>query len=133
MSQGFLDRVVFFPTTGGLTDWIVNIAVSGYQTPATAGAIDGETYRYFAESSDKSQWEIWEGTYTVSSATLARTTIVASSSGSKVNFTTTPNVTICTRSLDAFYAQGGYGHGPLINGQVKVTVSSNNVTFAIKT
>lgn len=91
-----LDVCRFFPTTGSTTDWTVSTAVLGYQTPASAGAVDAVVYRYRAESADLTQWEIGYGAYTVSGTVLARTTVLFNSLGTtaKVNFTTTPQVAI---------------------------------------
>jgi hypothetical protein len=90
---GILDRCQFNPTANGTADFVVSAALTGYQTPASAGAVNGKTYYYGAESLDKTQWELGLGTYSTGTTTLARTTILYSSSGgSKVNFTFVPNV-----------------------------------------
>lgn len=90
-----LDRCMFVPTAGGTADFTVSTAVTGYMTPATAGATNATTYYYGAESSDKSQWELGLGTYSTSGPTLARTTILFSSNANaKTNFTNPPNVFI---------------------------------------
>jgi hypothetical protein len=90
-----LDRCMFVPTSGGTGTWTVSSAVTGYMTPASAGAVNGQTYHYAAESADKSQWETGLGTYTVSGTTFARTTVLYSSnSNAAVNFTNPPNVFI---------------------------------------
>lgn len=70
------------PGTGTFT---LNTAVLGYQTFAEAGAVNATVYAYVAE--EGSTWEYGYGTYTTSGTTLARTTILgSSSSGSAVNF-----------------------------------------------
>jgi hypothetical protein len=90
-----LDRCMFVPTSGGTGTWTVSSAVTGYMTPAQAGAVNATTYYYGAESSDKSQWELGLGTYTVSGTTLARTGVLYSSNANAVvNFTNPPNVFI---------------------------------------
>lgn len=89
----FANSVLFTPAASGLVDFVVSAAVAGYMTPAQAGAVTG-TYKYRAESADLSQWEIGEGTYTSGTTTLTRTAILFSSTGSKVNFSTVPNVGI---------------------------------------
>jgi hypothetical protein len=89
---GFLNVARFRPTAGGTADFTVSAAITGYQTPTSAGAVDGTVYRYRAESSDQREWEVGYGAYTASTTTLARTTIVASSTGSKVNFSRAPHV-----------------------------------------
>ena len=99
-ATGFVDACGFIPVSSGTGDFVVSSAVVGYQTPASAGAVNAIVYSYRAESSDKSQWEIGFGAYTVSSTTLARTTIGASSTGSKVSFSAAPNVFITALSAD---------------------------------
>lgn len=90
-----LDRCGFVPTAGGTSDFTVSSAITGYMTPASAGAVNAATYYYFAESSTKSEWEVGLGTYTVSGTVFARTTVIYSSnSNNKVNFSAPPNVFI---------------------------------------
>lgn len=98
----WLDGVLFTPTLGGTTDWVVSAAVQGYQTPASAGAVTGRLYKYRAESGDLTQWEIGEGAYTVGTTTLARTTVLFNNLGTtaKVNFTTVPIVGIVNLKED---------------------------------
>lgn len=97
----FLNGSVFLATAGGTGSFVVASAITGWQTPASAGAVDGAQYRYRAYSSDWSQWEIGTGTYTSSSTTLTRSSIVASSSGgSAVNFTAAPSVSITILAVD---------------------------------
>jgi hypothetical protein len=88
------DNVLFNPTLGGTTDWVVASAAGGYMTPAQASMVNGRSYKYRAESTDLLQWEVGEGTYTSGSVTLSRTTVLFNSSGttSKINFTTVPIV-----------------------------------------
>lgn len=100
----WLDGVKFNPTLGGTTDFVVSTAAAGCNTPAQANAVDGRVYKWRAESADLSQWEDFEGAYTVSSTTAARTTVLYNSSqtgtktpgqsgaGTKINFTTVPMV-----------------------------------------
>lgn len=92
----FVNNCLFNPTAGGTTDWTVSTAVTGYMTPAAAGAVNGRTYKYRAESSDLTQWEYGEGVYTSAGTVLARTTVFQNSSGttSKINFSTVPFVGI---------------------------------------
>ena len=98
----FLDVCRFTPTAGGTTDWTVSAAVAGYQTPASANAVNGTVYRYRAESADLTQWEIGYGAYTVSGTVLARTTVLFNSAGTtaKINFSTVPQVAIVALGED---------------------------------
>ncbi len=97
---GYLDACGFNPTSGGTGDFVVSTAITGYQTPASASAVNGRVYSYRAQSSDLSQWEEGFGAYTTGTTTLARTTVTASSTGSKVSFTSPPNVYITALSAD---------------------------------
>jgi hypothetical protein len=96
MAVGYVDGVFFLASSSGTGNFVVSSAITGYQTPAAAGAVNGTTYYYRAQSNDLTQWEIGFGTYTVSSTTLARTTILFNSSGgtSAINFSAAPNVGI---------------------------------------
>lgn len=96
---GYLDGCSFIPASAGTGDFVVSAAVKGYQTPGSAGAA-AIVYTYRAESADKSQWEIGFGAYTIGTTTLARTTVLASSTGSKVSFTAAPNVYITSAQAD---------------------------------
>ena len=110
-ATGFLDACGFFPAAGGTADFVVSAAITGYQTPASAGAVNGAVYSYRAQSSDLSQWEIGFGAYATGTTTLARTTVVASSTGSKVNFSAPPSVyvTALTADLDDPWRQQPVG------------------------
>lgn len=96
----WLDVCKFNATSSGTGDFVVSSAVTGYQMPASAGAVNGATYRYRAESADLSQWEVGFGAYTVGSTTLARTTMLFTSTGSKVSFSAAPIVGIVAVAED---------------------------------
>lgn len=98
----FLDVCRFTPTLGGTTDWIYSSAITGYQGPAAAGAVNGAIYRYRAESADLSQWEVGYGAYTSGTTTFARTTVLFNSSGTtaKISFSTVPQVAIVALAED---------------------------------
>lgn len=98
----FLDVCRFLPTAGGTTDWTVSSAVTGYQTPLAAGAINGAVYRYRAESGDQAQWEVGYGAYNSGTPFLARTTVLFNSLGTtaKVNFSSIPQVAIVALAED---------------------------------
>jgi len=99
---GYLDACGFIPASTGTGNFVVSSAVTGYQTPASAGAVNATVYSYRAESADKSQWEEGFGAYTVSGTTLARSTITANSSGgtTAINFSAAPNVYITAATAD---------------------------------
>lgn len=103
----FLDACRFIPTTGGTTDWTYASAVGGCQSPTAANATNGTVYKFLAVSNDLTQWEIAEGAYSSSGAgTLARTTVLYNSAGTgtktpgqsgggtKINFSTVPQVAV---------------------------------------
>lgn len=97
----WLDVCKFNAVSSGTGDFVVSSAVTGYQTPASAGAVNGAVYRYRAESADLSQWEVGYGAYTAGSTTQARTTILVSSAGgAKVSFSAAPIVGIVAVAED---------------------------------
>lgn len=108
----YANSVLFTPTLGGTTDFVVSAAVQGFMTPALAGAPTG-VYKYRAESADLSQWEIGLGTYTSGTTTLTRTTVLYNSSGTgtaagqsgagtKINFAAPPNVGLVVLAEELF-------------------------------
>ncbi len=97
----YFNRVKYTPTLGGTGDFVTSAAVSGFRTPATASIPDGSIVSYVAFSSDQSQWETGQGTYTSGTTTLARTTVRESSNaGAKVNFTAAPTVALDFQAQD---------------------------------
>lgn len=92
----YLNRCIWRPTSGGTGTWTVSAAVPGYEAPAgcsNPSVVDQQTYMYFAESDDRTQWEVGSGVYTVSGTTLTRATINDSTNaGAAVNFTSPPKV-----------------------------------------
>lgn len=101
-ASGFIDACGFNPASGGTGSFVVAAAITGYQTPAAAGATNGTIYAYRAQSLDMSQWEIGFGTYSSATPTLARTTVTANSSGgtSAINFSAAPSVFVTALSAD---------------------------------
>lgn len=90
----FLDRCAFTPTAGGTTDFTVSAALTGFQTPATAGAVNAQRYSYMAQSVDLSEWEYGYATYSTTGPKIQRTKILGNSSAgtSAINFSVAPNV-----------------------------------------
>jgi hypothetical protein len=99
---GFLDVCKFTAVSSGTGDFVVSAAVTGYQTPAGAGAVNGTVYRYRAESADLTQWEVGYGAYTSSGTSLARTTVLFNSSGTqaKISFSVAPQVGVVLLAED---------------------------------
>lgn len=110
MASYLIDVCRFNPTAGGTTDWTYSSAVTGCQGPAAAGAVNGLTYSYRAESADQSQWEMGTGPYDSGTGTFARTTVLYNSSGttSKINFSTAPQVAIVALAEDIVRGQTGH-------------------------
>lgn len=108
----------------------MSAAVTGYQTPASANAVDGAVYRYRAESTDLSQWEIGYGAYTVSSTTLARTTILFNSSGgaSAINFSAAPQVAVVALAEDLVFPHTPQGRLTLTSATPVMAASATAAT-----
>lgn len=87
------DGIRFNATSTGTGDFVDASAVTGYRRGAS-NLIDGKTYRYRAENASLSEYERGYGVWNNSTSTLARTTIDYSSTGSKVAFSTAPQVGI---------------------------------------
>ncbi len=102
--MAFVDRCIFLPTAGTTADFTVSSAITGYLTPAQAGAVNASVYSYAAEvrvAGAITEWEVGQGAYTVSGTVLARTTVLFSSnSNAKVNFSTAPNVMLTVLKED---------------------------------
>lgn len=101
--SALLDVCRFVPTAGGTTDWTYSSAVTGYQSPTAAGAVNGLTYSYRAESADLTQWEVGTGVYNSTGAgSFARTAVLFNSSGttSKISFAAAPQVAIVALAED---------------------------------
>lgn len=90
----------FTNALGGTADFIYPGPSIDMQSPASAGAVDGAVYVYYAQSFDMSQWEKGTGTYTASTNTFARSTVLFNSLGTtaKINFGNPPQVFI----IDSF-------------------------------
>jgi hypothetical protein len=161
----FLDLCRFIPTLGGTTDFVYASVVGGCQSPSAASAVNGVKYKCYAVSNDLSQWEVFEGAYNSSTGTFARTTVLFNSSGTgtvtpgqsgagtKINFSTVPQVAVVAAAEDLIaleiansfsaaqqsqarsnIAAGRPGmHNRLINpsGQVWQRQASNNGAAAI--
>lgn len=111
MPSSFINSCRFNPTLGGTTDWTYSSAVTGYNSPALAGAVNALVYSYRAESNDLSQWEEGIGAYNSSTGVFARTTVLCNSSGTgtgagqsgagtKITFSTVPQVAIVALADD---------------------------------
>jgi hypothetical protein len=109
--SAFVDLVRFNPTLGGTTDWVYSSAVGGCQGPAAANTQNGVSYKFYAVSTDLTQWEIATGAYNSGTTTFPRTTVLYNSSGTgtapgqsgagtKINFSTVPQVSVIAIAED---------------------------------
>lgn len=96
---GLADAIKFTPASAGTVDFVYSSTVAGFRSPVS-NLTDAVTYHYRAESADLSSWEIGVGTWTASSSTLARTTVLYSSTGSKINFAAAPHVAVVALAGD---------------------------------
>lgn len=108
---GFLDCCRFIPSAGGTTDWTYVSAVGGYQSPASANAVNNQSYHYRAESADLTQWEVGTGSWNSSTGVLTRATVLFNSAGttSKIGFSTVPQVAIVALAEDINASTGAIG------------------------
>jgi hypothetical protein len=85
MSLVYIDRLKdTFTTTGTGTLTVANSAPTGSVPTSAVG--NGNSSYFFAETADKSVWEVWLGAYTASGTTLSRGTFLASSTGSAIDW-----------------------------------------------
>lgn len=129
----FLDACRFNPTAGGTTDWTYSSLVPGYQNPIAAAAVNGRLYKYRAESSDLSQWELGEGAYNSGTGTFARTTVLFNSSGttSKINFSTVPQVAIVALKEDLISVEEANSFTAAQQAQARSNISASPTTTPI--
>ena len=130
MASSLLDVCRFNPAAGGTTDWTYSSAVTGYQSPAAAGAVNGAIYSYRAESNDLTQWEVGYGAYNSGAGILARTTILFNSAGStaKINFSTVPQIAIVALGEDllSFNSTTSLSAGQQAQGRANLGVEKKN-------
>lgn len=77
--MAFLNRVGFDTSTSGTGSVAVGAAITGYATPAEAGATNGVSYPYVIE--DGTDFEVGYGAYSSSGPTLSRDTVYLSKIG----------------------------------------------------
>lgn len=138
----FLNVCRFTPTAGGTTDWTYSTAVTGYNTPALAGAVNGTVYKYRAESSDLSQWELGEGAYNSGTGVFARTTVLYNSAGtgtgtgqsgagSKISFSTVPQVAIVALKEDQLSIEEGNSFTATQQAQARANLGVSKKNYII--
>lgn len=128
----------FIPTAGGTADWTYSSAVVGYQGPALSGAVNGRVYKFRAESADLSQWELAEGAYNSGTGVFARTTVLYNSSGTgtatgqsgagtKINFSTVPQVAIVALKEDLLSIEEANSFSSTQKDQARVNILAAGV------
>jgi hypothetical protein len=108
----------FTNALGGLANFVYPGPTTDMQSPASAGAVDGVTYRVYAQSLDMSEWEICDCVYTSASKTFTRpATVVANSLGTtaKVDFSDPPQVFVIDTASSAGVASPS-NSTPLMDG-----------------
>lgn len=89
MAHKVIDRCKETTSTTGTGNLTLTGAVAGFVTMSSALTANGDTSWFCAEYA--SQWEVFLGTR-VNSTTLARTTLLSSSTGSTIDFSSPPTV-----------------------------------------
>ena len=114
------DRVKETTTTTGTGTLTLGGAVAGFQSFSAVGNANTAyccCYAVDANGVSTGEWETFLGTYTASGTTLARTTLIASSTGSAINFSAgTKHVIVCLPS-----------QGMMVNRSVGGTAGTHEV------
>ena len=78
----------------GTADFVYPGPAIDMQSPATAGAVNGATYVYYAQSLDMTEWEVGSTVYNSGTGTFARTSVAANSLGTtaKIDFSDPPQI-----------------------------------------
>src|SRR5258708_24359412 len=120
----------FNATLAGTVDFVVASAPTGKLTPELSSVITGKVYRYYAQSADGSLWESGSGTYTISTHTLARTTIYGTSNDdtNKVSFILPPIVDVLSSQATALETAAMSGGG--IANLYCYTTGANTMIFS---
>jgi len=125
MALVLADRVQEYSTTTGTGTLTLSGAYAGFQTFA-AGIGNGNTC-YYTITSDTNQWEVGIGTVGV--GTLARTTLISSSTGSFVAFSGTLTVFVTYPAEKAVYSDGGSLGATTVGGNFFTLTNPSAVTF----
>ena len=129
MALALADRVKETSTTTGTGTINLAGAVEGFQT-FVAGVGDGHTTYYAITDANDTAWEVGLGTVTDASPdTLARTTLLASSTGSKISLSSgTHTVFVTYPAGKAVYldADGNLSHTVDISSDTNLVGGTNN-------
>jgi hypothetical protein len=125
--KAFYDLVYFTTATTGTGSITVGSAIAGAQTPASAGAVDGDVVSYAIK--DGSNYETGSGTLSSTATVLSRDTVYTSSnSGSKITLSGNAQVNFCVLATDV---GGKTGIGDVVKlAQVITTGSQTTVDFS---
>lgn len=118
--------------TTGTGTMTLGAAVSGFQTFANAGAVDGGVYFYAIKDGTAS--ELGYGTYTASGPTLTRTVLQSTNSDNAINLSGTAEVfsTISHTSFEpAVNPQTGTTYTVLVTDFGKLVTHSNGSAIAV--
>ena len=121
------DRVLETCSTSGLVDFTLTGAVTGYQRFSAIG--NGNTTYYAAYVIGGTEWEVGIGT--VGTSSLTRDTILSSSTGSKINFSSSPVVWCDLPSSKAvfFDANNNISVNSIFEGFTSVAASASLITL----
>ena len=121
------DRVLESCSTSGLVDFTLTGAVSGYQRFSAIG--NGNTTYYTAYVIGGTDWEVGIGT--VGTSSLSRDIVLSSSTGSKINFNSSPVVWCDLPSSKAIFADanGNVSANSFLGGFTSVTASASLITL----
>jgi hypothetical protein len=128
--MAYLNGCWFVAGSSGTADFSDGTGLSGYRNLSDAGAANGATYSYRAKHpTDDSIWEIGQGAYSSSGGTLGRT-VIASSTGSKINFAVAPIVSLepTKEDLDALAPKANPTFTGTVSGITKAMVGLSAVT-----
>lgn len=113
----------------GTGTFLLASPVQGFQSFAAGGATNGGLIPYRAE--DGVQWEIGYGAYTASPASLARTTIIASSAAGMPITASINTVVYSTILAGDFVPTGGPNGGAVFVWQLKMALASLSQITAV--
>jgi hypothetical protein len=101
MTIGRIDAIGDQSTAPGTSDFVIDgVALTG-MLPFSGNLTDALEYRYRAQNSANTSWEVGIGTWTAGTNTLSRTTVYKSSNGgAKTNFTDTTAVVVTMTAAD---------------------------------
>ncbi len=139
------DRVLESSTTTGTGTYTLDAAVTGYQTAAAAGAVNGTTGYYFAEDVDAGGvplggWETGLGTWGTG-GTLARTTIHTSSNSNlavswaagtrRISFAALTATALATKQNTTLNVQNKTGAYTVVAADNGTVINCTSGTFTI--